>query len=252
MSEEAHRLWQMGEGNPRITLPVRARRELEKKAELWGTDPADVIELLLAAYLDGGADDPESEAARSRWIIEEFEADRALNLQALRQQMPAPRLALLRMGPDRTSEGAEVPSWGAPEVGRESLPVDDPPDGYPRRWIGMRVNDKPEDVWQAARGYWRLRPDIEYLAPSRHGYVPYVFRVGDWKPWGSTKYFAGRGWLIDVETGQRVGFDGDETGELPRLAECEPASAHDLEVARAVAGQVIAMGLRGTNPVIRP
>ncbi len=252
----------MPQGLPRLALPHRLYRRVEETAQRWGIDPADVVELQLAAGLppgERGAGSPstegrcsEGEAVVATRLCSRFEAGEALELTPLAARLATHKVGLLRMGPI-VSEGVNrLKQPDAQDVPREDLPLEHPASGYPRRWIGMAVDDSPLEVWQAARGYWRAKKDLRYLVPTRFGYAPYVFKVERWAQYNATKLYAAGGWLVYPEAGSRRRLlEPEEGSHLPTLGEPELADDADLEVAGALAGRLLRLGNRGTNPVIR-
>ncbi|NLS11122.1 hypothetical protein HGQ17_14170 [Nesterenkonia sp. MY13] len=237
---------------PRLALPHRLYGRLEQTARQWGIDAADVLELHTTALLDPQTEDEERELAQATEVISRYWEGDGVELSDLQKDVGHHDVAILRMGPVVTEAVHYGEEAEDPELPRTKFPLDQPRGGYSRRWMGMAVGDSPEEVWQAARGYWRLKPNLNYLVPSRFGYAPYVFRVGEWISFSSTKFYAGSGWLIDLDNRQRHRLLEPQQGtHLSALGDPEAAEPADLEVAAAMADQLLRLGPRGTNPVIR-
>lgn len=235
---------------PRIALPRRTHSRIERRASTWGIDPADVVELLAAAGLAPVDASEQQEHDRAVEIVDRFEAGEAVDPADI---VPEARtaLAVLRMGPV-TSEEFDDPRAEQVVTGpRDEFPLSSPSGGYPRRWLGMSVADTPEEVWQAARGYWRLKPDITYLVPSRLGYAPHVYRVEHWESYGETKYFAASGWWLSLEGERHRLLEPAGGSHLSSHGAAEPGDELDRTVAAAFSERLLRLGPRGTNPVIR-
>ena len=156
-----------------------------------------------------------------------------------------------RMGPVRVDGSA----WPPPPE-----PVSSPQFSYPHHRIGMCLSSSAAQVWEAARGHWRALDDADYFIPTRFGYAPYVFRVIGWR----TDAAAGRicatgGYLIegsgaDTKLSEMRLVDGAPTpGASLYVADPEsdePVRPEDRIVGE-LAGNVLALGKRGANPVIR-
>lgn len=217
---------------PRIALSRRTHARIERRASTWGIDPADVVELSAAAGLPPVDASEQQEHDRAVELIDRFEAGEAVDPADI---VPEARrsLAVLRMGPV-TSEEFDDPRAEQVVAGhRDEFPLSSPSGGYPRRWLGMSIADTPEEVWQAARGYWRLKPDITYLVPSRLGYAPHVYRVERWESYGETKYFAASGWWLSPEGERRRLLEPAGRSHLPSRRASEPGDEHDRAVAAA-------------------
>lgn len=213
--------------------PLREQREKEKA----------IASRVLAAVADGAVVYPAREEA----------------------SLPNVNITLIRMGPVR-AQGDEaeqlVDRYGSIDRIPEGLIAglrprlgEGPRGGYLRNRIGMGLADRPEQIWASARGYWRMAPDVDYLLPSRYGYLPYVFKADDWRTQRDGRVWAGEGWLIDPVAGLRrrlLETMSPENGWLPAVSEeAEPATDEDRRVAAIFAGRVIALGRRGPNPVHR-
>lgn len=234
--------------SPRMTFPHRLYKRVEIVAERWGIDPADVMELTLTAGLPTEGRKIDDEADFTSRLCRRFEADEALDMSPLSDKLAGHKVGLLRMGPVVTEDAGRSikPGTDDPSLEGESQT------GYPRAWMGMSVSDSALEVWQASRGYWRLKKDLRYLVPTRFGYAPYVFKVEDWIRYNSTKFYASSGWLIYPEAGVRRQLIEPVDGEhLCRLGEPEAAEDADLTVGQMLGNQLLRLGPRGTNPVIR-
>lgn len=242
----------MPQGVPRIALPQRLYDHAEQTARRWGIDPADVVELQLLAGLPPASRSAEAEVGVAAQLRARFETGEARDLGDLSERLAPHRVGLLRMGPVVCEGVNRMKQADAQGIPREDMPLEHPDTGYPRRWIGMSVGDSPDEVWQAARGYWRVKKDLRYLVPTRFGYAPYVFKVQGWSQYNATKLYATGGWLIYPEAGARRKLvEPLEGSHLPTLGEPELADDADLEVANALSGRLLRLGNRGTNPVIR-
>jgi hypothetical protein len=123
------------------------------------------------------------------------------------------------------------------------------PGGYAREGLGMSLSMSAEDVWQRARGYWRIRPDADYILPTRLGFAPYLFKVANWRTASdatnpsdkSARYWAQTGWLVDVENARLVSLDGSPDQE---------ASQTDLELADKFALRAVRYPLGIRNPAV--
>lgn len=235
---------------PRIALSRRTHARIERRAAIWGIDPADVVELLTAAGLAPVDASEQPEHDRAVEIIDRFEAGEAVDPAHI---VPEARrsLAVLRMGPVNSEEFDDPRAEQVVTGPRDEFPLSSPSGGYPRRWLGMSIADTPEEVWQAARGYWRLKPNITYLVPSRLGYAPHVYRVERWERYGETKYFAASGWWLSPGGDRRRLLEPAEGAHVSSLGTVEPGDEHDRAAAAAFSDRLLRLGPRGTNPIIR-
>lgn len=123
------------------------------------------------------------------------------------------------------------------------------PGGYARAGLGMSLAMTAEEVWERSRGYWRIRPDADYILPTRLGYAPYLFKTADWRTASDStnpsdrtaRYWAQNGWLVDLVTKRLIPVGGSAE---------KAVTAADLAHAQVFASRVVRypMGIR--NPAV--
>lgn len=259
----------------RFSVSMRSYAEAQTLAEGYGRAAFDVSEIAEAQFIAGRAirlGDPHAERhlrekRLATSLLTSVAENTAWAVSDLESQLPQAFVTALRMGPVRVSSDeqpspteSELVDWDligvqfTPSGLAESGGAPVHPDGYVRTRIGMSLADSPEEVWASARGYWRMSPDTEYLAPTRFGYAPYVFKTNSWNSAGS-RIWATHGSLIDTTTGTSHAMlesAGAKARWLPSVdPRGKPASQQDLAVARLITGRVIGLDRRGPNPVQR-
>lgn len=168
-------------------------------------------------------------------------------------------------GPYTTPEEAWLGTYVADvtNLGELTTQVDDAgldDDRQQRLRLGMSLADTYRQVWSSARGHWRISPNTRYIVPSRFGYCPFVFRVADngWRadafPGSHDRLMATEGYWIDVERKRLIHLGAPDPNDawLPTVHVAKQApTEEDLAVARALSGQIIALGAGQKNITIR-
>lgn len=260
----------------------------------------DLLELLLTIQLVEVELQPtvthQLEAERARKIVNHIVQGKTVSRKTIHDALPAETVVLFKMGPPHLWNYAarqRIPHDAMQLVPKNLTPglcgpyttpeeawlgwhitnaedlqdletqVADIPyheDRFQRLRLGMSLADGPDQVWSAARGHWSIKPETRYIAPSRYGWCPYVYRIADdaWRadPFEGhrPRYMAEQGWWIDVEHERLVtmGAPDPNNAWMPQMSvsDQEPSAA-DLQVARALTGKVLQLGATGKNPVIR-
>ena len=128
----------------------------------------------------------------------------------------------------------------------EAVPA---PGGYARNGLGMNLSTSAEELWGHSRGYWRVRPDADYILPTRLSYAPFLFKVANWRTESdatnpsdrTARYWAQTGWLVDVQNERLVALDGSPD---------QAATTTDLELGNLLAERVIRYPLGIRNPAV--
>lgn len=256
----------------RVGIPVRAFARLERLArareddgarDSMLMDPLDVMELALTAGLPassaeaGAAEYAHRESVRSAELLARLPLPARMGRAAVESRLPEANVVVYRMGPPRAlGPGLDDSGDDVVSILDDSRPAED--GGYRRRRLGMSVADSAGTVWESARGYWSARPDAEYVVPTRWGYAPYVFRVADWRTRPNGRIWADRGWLITSHAAIPMAEVAHRSGNPPSLdlyepdvLRAEPRTENDVAVYSALAGEILGLGARGANSVLR-
>lgn len=233
-------------------MPARLLARLDEFAGQVGLDAADIQELSLAVCLPSlGDEHATAEATASSDLLDRLVRGDGVELEVIREELRGLSVAVFRMGAPRSAVAARTGiSEDLPDIALTDLPLEDPSSGYPRFTVGMGLADPPETVWASSAGYWRMK-EVEYIAPSRFGVVPFVFKVDHWQRTERGRVWAAGGSLIDTEAGllKSIHQDQDRRGRF-RFGATAEATELDLRVARTLSASPIRLGRRGTNPVI--
>lgn len=133
-------------------------------------------------------------------------------------------------------------------------------DRYQRLRLGMSLADPVGQVWSSARGHWSIKPETEYIVPSRYGWCPYVFRIpeGGWRrdsfEGHRDRFMATRGLWIDIANDRLVEMGAPDKNNAWRptmTVSDQPLTDTDRQVATLLTDEVIALGPAGKNPIIR-
>ncbi|WP_104090892.1 hypothetical protein [Cryobacterium sp. N19] len=123
------------------------------------------------------------------------------------------------------------------------------PGGYARHGLGMSLAMTAEEVWERSRGYWRIRPDADYILPTRLGYAPYLFKVTDWRTASdatnpsdrTARYWAQNGWRVDVASASLIPVGGSAERTISDV---------DLAIAEKLTSDVVRYPLGIRNPAV--
>lgn len=189
------------------------------------------------------------ESMRAKWILDRFLTGNALAVPRTdrrRQRIYADGLPANY--PRAVIEDVNVLALRMAHS-QELHELDPEPGGYPRSGLGMDLTSPAEELWEHSRGYWRVRPDADYILPTRHGYAPYLFKVAGWRTASNAtnpsdrtaKYWAQSGWVVDSVNNRLISLDGG-TERTP--------SPTDLALGELLAGQAIRYPLGIRNPAV--